>query len=88
MPMHELSCVSKCCGIVEENTRRVPGANGAAPPTARRNQPCAYALSLNLRRRQLSGSQRAMVGARIETFRHGGDRKSDHYADLHLHKAG
>jgi N6-adenosine-specific RNA methylase IME4 len=46
--------------------------------------PVAYVISLNLRRRQLDESQRAMVAARLANIRHGGDRKSDQAANLPL----
>jgi hypothetical protein len=40
------------------------------------NDPLAFVLSKNLHRRHLTTSQRAMVAAKIEQFRHGGDRKN------------
>lgn len=43
-----------------------------------------YILSTNLHRRHLNESQRAMVAAEIANVTHGGDRKSDQSADLHL----
>jgi N6-adenosine-specific RNA methylase IME4 len=46
--------------------------------------PVAYVISLNLRRRQLDESQRAMVAARLANIGHGGDRKSDQAANLPL----
>jgi N6-adenosine-specific RNA methylase IME4 len=46
--------------------------------------PVGYVVSLNLRRRHLNESQRAMVAAKLETFQHGGGRKSDQNANLHL----
>ena len=40
--------------------------------------------SLNLHRRHMDASQRAMSAAKLETVPHGGDRKSDQNANLHL----
>jgi N6-adenosine-specific RNA methylase IME4 len=42
----------------------------------------AFVVSLNLHRRHLSESQRAMVAAKLTGFAHGGDRKSDQVANL------
>lgn len=41
-----------------------------------------FVISLNLKRRHLSESQRAMVAANIATMRHGGDRVSEQAANL------
>jgi hypothetical protein len=38
--------------------------------------PLEFAISANLQRRHLSQGQRAMIAAKIESFRHGGDRRS------------
>ncbi len=46
--------------------------------------PLGFAVALNLSRGHLSESQRAMVAAKLETIPHGGDRKSDQDANLHL----
>jgi hypothetical protein len=42
-----------------------------------------FVFSMNIARRHLSVSQRAMIASEIETMRHGGDRKSDQSASLH-----
>ena len=44
----------------------------------------AFVVSLNLHRRHLSESQRAMVAAKLAVFAHGGDRKSNQVANLQL----
>lgn len=46
------------------------------------NEPLAYVISLNLHRRHLSESQRAVVASRLANMTHGGDRKSDQAANL------
>ena len=44
----------------------------------------AFVLSLNLKRRHLDTSQRAMVAASLARISHGGDRRSDQAANLPL----
>lgn len=51
------------------------------------DDPTAYVISLNLHRRHLNASQRAMIAAALESMEHGGDRKSDQDAKLHLDRA-
>jgi hypothetical protein len=46
--------------------------------------PLAYVISVNLHRRHLNESQRAMVAASLATMGHGGDRRSDQAAILPL----
>lgn len=48
------------------------------------DDPLGYVISLNLRRRHLTESQRAMVAKRLETHSHGGNRRSDQDANLHV----
>ena len=48
------------------------------------DDPLAFVLSMNLHRRHLTESQRGMVVARLETLKHGGDRKEVQDANLHL----
>lgn len=48
------------------------------------DDPLSYVVSLNLHRRHLDEGQRATVAAKLETIKHGGDRKSDQDANLHL----
>jgi N6-adenosine-specific RNA methylase IME4 len=46
------------------------------------DDPVSYVISLNLRRRHLDESQRAMVAAKLATFEHGGDRSKSPIGDL------
>ncbi len=46
--------------------------------------PLAFVISANLRRRHLNESQRAMIAAKLETMKHGGPRRGDQGANLHL----
>ena len=51
----------------------------------RGDDPLAFVLSANLHRRHLDAGQRALIAAKLETFRHGGDRKStDQDATVHV----
>jgi hypothetical protein len=52
--------------------------------TYRGDDPLAFLVSLNLKRRHLDESRRAMVAANIANLTHGGDRKSDQAANLPL----
>jgi N6-adenosine-specific RNA methylase IME4 len=47
----------------------------------------AFVLDLNLKRRHLNESQRAMIAADLETMSHGGARRSIQDANLHLDRA-
>lgn len=54
----------------------------------RQGDPLDFVIAKNLRRRHLSASQRGMIAAEAETFRHGGDRKAgDQDANLHLDRS-
>lgn len=46
------------------------------------DEPVQFVVSLNLHRRHLSESQRAMVASKLEALKHGGDRGQD--ANLHV----
>jgi N6-adenosine-specific RNA methylase IME4 len=46
--------------------------------------PLSFVISLNLKRRHLNESQRAMVAAKLANMPHGGDRNSDQAANLPL----
>lgn len=48
------------------------------------NDPVGFIISANLKRRHMNESQRALVASRIATLSHGGDRRSDQAANLHL----
>lgn len=43
-----------------------------------------FVVSMNIHRRHLNESQRAMVAMKVENLKHGGDRKNDQDANLHL----
>jgi ParB-like nuclease domain len=47
-------------------------------------EPLAYVISKNLIRRHLTESQRAMIAAKLATFTHGGDRRTDQPATRQL----
>src|SRR5262245_46596247 len=46
------------------------------------DDPLAYVISANLRRRHLNEGQRALIAARLATFSHGGDRSKSPIGDL------
>lgn len=47
----------------------------------------ALVISANVHRRHLTESQRAIAAAKMATLEHGGDRRSDQDANLHLDRA-
>lgn len=48
------------------------------------DDPLGLVVSLNLKRRHLTESQRGVVAAKLATMTHGGDRKTDQDANLHV----
>ena len=48
------------------------------------DDPLAFVIAKNLKRRHLTESQRAMVAAKLAKLPHGGDRRSDQAANLPL----
>ena len=51
------------------------------------DDPVAFVISVNLKRRHLNESQRAMVAAKLANLPRGGDRRSDQSANLHFDPA-
>lgn len=51
------------------------------------DDPLGFVISSNLHRRHLSESQRAMVAAKLANMTHGGDRRRDQDANLHVDRA-
>jgi hypothetical protein len=60
------------------------GVDARYEPLPSDADPLQFVLDRNLRRRHLTESQRASVAAKIENMKHGGDRKTDQDANLHL----
>jgi hypothetical protein len=51
------------------------------------DDPLRFVIDANLRRRHMDESARAAAAAKIENMKHGGNRKSDQDANLHLDRA-
>jgi hypothetical protein len=60
------------------------GVDARYEPLPSDADPLQFVLDRNLLRRHLTESQRASVAAKIENRQHGGDRKTDQDANLHL----
>jgi ParB-like chromosome segregation protein Spo0J len=52
------------------------------------NDPVGFVIGLNINRRHLDASQRAMIAADLENMRHGGKRQTEQDANLHLDPQG
>jgi len=86
-PLHEIMDRPDCDGFVAVPMTvrgRTLGVVNAYFVPGEEPGPLAFLLSKNLHRRHLNESQRAMVGARLATLQHGGDRRSDQAANLPL----
>lgn len=73
--------------VIDGRNRMAACERIGRPPTTREflgadDELLPFVISLNLKRRHLSESQRAMVAANIATMRHGGDRVSEQAANL------
>lgn len=68
------------------NRYRASQAAGVDCPMTeyRGDDPAAYVVSLNLHRRHLTESQRAMAAAKLANLEHGGDRRRDQAENLPL----
>ena len=77
-----------CDNMVLDGRHRVAACAdlGIDPPVREYtgDDPAGFVVSLNLHRRHLDASQRAMVAAKLATLRHGGDRKSHQAANWPL----
>jgi N6-adenosine-specific RNA methylase IME4 len=73
-------------GRVLDGRNRLRACEAAGVPcrfeTYTGDDPISYVVSLNLRRRHLDESQRAMVAAKLATLKHGGDRSKSPIGDL------
>jgi ParB-like chromosome segregation protein Spo0J len=82
--LHEPIAVFEDKILDGRNRYRACMAAGVPCPTRpyEGNDPVGFVVSLNLKRRHLSESQRAMVAAKLATFGHGGDRAKSPIGDL------